>query len=356
MRLNLDPVKHTDLPAAFRLVRQVLKTQPRSFRDILSAGVQLYEAENPEFAQQRRRAEAQQLGASTSTSATITKAAPKGSAMARMLALSKKGAEPKMQRKLELEVEEHAIPPAHPWVSTNFFKRRILPVLSSQNLIVLRSQPTSSLAIRRNEPRRSKYEWQLAPKTRLHNTDAHWEKLVSGEHPGAVGGEYKAHLEQEQALRREQAFNEKRANRTDRDVVQWMERPPELTTKLQRMHLSTRRRRNRDGKEMRAIMRRYEYDLERGLDLNSEEGKQTRLAVDLALRRLSGYEGSKRQGKDKRDEIRKRRKLAAVRLAKGTKKVRASVGDLKGVKAVDTHAHGVVSEEAKASENVNINA
>lgn len=90
--------------------------------------------------------------------------------------------------------------------------------------------------------------------------DAHWERLLSGEHPGQVAGELNLVRAEKEKAAKEEFYASGREKRPEREVWAWEGREPELTTRLERLHLNKRRQGNRPAKERKEMRLRQRME------------------------------------------------------------------------------------------------
>jgi hypothetical protein len=133
----------------------------------------------------------------------------------------------------------------------SFLKTRILPVLSSQDLIVKSSKPTIATPA-------GTFAWSLAsPESPTDDsprwdTEAHWDRLLSRDSPGKVAQaytQYRSELKEHKKLAAQTDPTNRAARRTEREVWEWEGRQEGVTTILEREHLNVRRARGRPEKE-----------------------------------------------------------------------------------------------------------
>lgn len=140
----------------------------------------------------------------------------------------------------------------------SFLKKRILPVLSSQDLIVKSSKPTFATPV-------GTFAWSLKPPVDpalsesnpnpppSWNTDDHWDRLIAAsERPGSVAYQFNAYRAEVKTHKRLAALDNpsnRAARRTEREIWAWEERAEGLTTTLERTHLNVRRANGRPEKE-----------------------------------------------------------------------------------------------------------
>lgn len=157
-------------------------------------------------------------------------------------------------------------------MTSSFLKNRILPVLSSQDLIVKSSKATFATPA-------GSFAWSLKPPSEIPesdpnppptwDTDAHWNRLLSGSSPSALAYAYEAHRAEVKEHKRLAALADptnRVARRTERDVWAWEGRAEGLTTILERTHLNVRKARGRPEKE-RARVEAYGAGREQTLEV-----------------------------------------------------------------------------------------
>lgn len=289
MRVNIQSNLRTDLPAAFRLVQQLLAEKPRAFQDLIKDGLALHQTQRTQVKEvtpdpiTQSRVETNSIVAETSSSGTARR-------KAREQSESKAARDQEQARKLNLLPEgkrrmamaQKVLPEGHPWVSAkcvgsilpsssrselirySFLKRRVLPVLASQSLIIKKATRTGIALPGQRIKGHLSFAWHLTqPKDGPWNRTEHWNRLLSGELPGKPAEEYQTFLASRDKATRDKRFASGRDQRTEREIWQWQRRPSEISTRLQRMHLSTRRQNARDGKERRLIFLRKRLDKQR---------------------------------------------------------------------------------------------
>ncbi|CAK9781094.1 hypothetical protein CC85DRAFT_282545 [Cutaneotrichosporon oleaginosum] len=199
---------------AFAIVRRMLQERPRHFREILADGIA---STTPE-------------GDDKPVAYKMKKSKGKGKA----------------------EVESIAVPEGHPFMSGTFLKKRIIPVLESQNLVRkawLDAVPGSSLA-KMSHHQRKHAMWVIQEEGKLaERWDAITDPSLTLPTLRRLGAEERAAKAEAAVKRREAAFNSGREERTERDIMAWADRPVGFTTSLERKHLNTRRARARPIKE-----------------------------------------------------------------------------------------------------------
>ena len=108
--------------------------------------------------------------------------------------------------------------------------------------------------------------------------EEHWQRLVDGEPVSQLQHEVaQAEKARENELR-EQALASGKIERTEREIWAWEGRDPEMTTRLQRLHLSRRKQKNRDQKEAKQLKFRSA----------SEIGKLWTESVEAREQRMKG--------------------------------------------------------------------
>ncbi|WVQ99527.1 hypothetical protein IAU59_006663 [Kwoniella sp. CBS 9459] len=171
----------------------------------------------------------------------------------------------------------NVVPDGHPFVSSTYLKTRVLAVLKSQNLISKSIRRAPSASSSSSDPSsstsnasgsRPTFTWKLnetrsSPSTSTSSSSsssvptwdksAHWDRLINGEAPGKLHAELTElyHLRKTEA--KEQAFESKKARRSEREIWEWEGRADGLTTTLERLHLNKRRGEARPKKERRRI-------------------------------------------------------------------------------------------------------
>jgi hypothetical protein len=130
-----------------------------------------------------------------------------------------------------------------------------MPTLASLGLITKSwTKPTADTDLARHfGPERLHVMWELAPSTPA--TEARWAELTK---EGVNGGTMAAIAREKRSTDDAAALEEKYAKfargelvPTAREMAAWPGRPAGFTTHLERLHLNTRRKRARDGKEVR---------------------------------------------------------------------------------------------------------
>ncbi|WVN88570.1 uncharacterized protein L203_103781 [Cryptococcus depauperatus CBS 7841] len=222
------------LPEAFKLVHQILSANQTGLhtKDIIRQGVALYKDKLPAnaFIMEEPKDERKHKGK------------------------SKHVPEPKL------------VPRGHPFVSTSHLKNRVLPVLQSQNLIhkhIVHQEtpPEPSTSKSKKDKPRPLFVWSLRdlPDSNLvessWSTSEHWERLVGGEHPGAVGRDYELHQKDLRSAERGKAIDSGKVKRTEEEMWAWEDRKVGLTTNKERGHLNDRRQAARPAKERRRLDR-----------------------------------------------------------------------------------------------------
>ncbi|WVQ82076.1 hypothetical protein IAT38_004204 [Cryptococcus sp. DSM 104549] len=256
-------VPRQTLTQAYKLIRQALATSPKaglSTKDIVREGLTLYDGPLPEptpveprFGKDGRRLKP--LGVDPS-----------------LLTTEERALHSWKKIKKKYTPEPRLVPEGHPFVSTTFVKREILPTLASLNLVHKHalhadpSRPSSSTRVKGSGPN---FVWSLvnedsstdstkSPKSPSResrptfSSENQWDLLLQGAHPGeihAIRKQYLAELAEEQ---RAKEIESGRARRTDEEVWAWDERRPGITTAPERAHLNKRRERNRPAKEWKA--------------------------------------------------------------------------------------------------------
>ncbi|KAL7421961.1 hypothetical protein Q5752_003733 [Cryptotrichosporon argae] len=219
---------------AFALVRRLLTDRPRHFRELVADGVAATHAD---------------AGTSAGAGAGVgglAAAAVKGKGKARA------GRD---------EAGASSVPDGHPFVSGTFLKKRILPVLESQHLVVKRATLPFGA---KSEREKKQFLFSLAPAS---DADAvavagQWDRVLSGAPLAVVGGDYLAALDS--APGAEETLSAKERERA--------ERRKEVEVKLGRVHLNTRRARARGEKEERRM--RKEQERARMWDEVKEEARR----------------------------------------------------------------------------------
>ncbi|EIW70494.1 hypothetical protein TREMEDRAFT_60997 [Tremella mesenterica DSM 1558] len=271
---------------AFAIVRKLLLERPRGFQDLLRSGLAEHpSSHNPRPAQEPRNPRRLSSGR-WAKQANVT-----------------------------------YVPEGHPFVSSNFLKHRILPILQTHGLVQKKARIRIPWPETVPEEDRPEFAWFITPPREPQSTDSstfipneslstsssdttlsdpssipsklrksresssmgisddhvdgptkqkwdaeeHWDRLVKGEHPAILGGEVK-----ELAREGLQAAKEERLSKigerrtegeghrtermepmTEREMWEWKDREPGLTTRLERGHLNTRRQNARPAKERR---------------------------------------------------------------------------------------------------------
>ncbi|WOO81110.1 uncharacterized protein LOC62_03G004640 [Vanrija pseudolonga] len=210
--------------AAFALVRDLLAQRPRHFREILLDGV----------------------GAKL----TAANVYPAGA---------------RMKGKGKAVVEESAveIPKEHPFVSGQYLKKHILPVLASQKLIAKEwrhAEPGSALEhAHRPHTDRKHSMWVLQDDGK---SAARWSNLTSGTVTRRIlsqqGHEVQLEAKAAAEAARQAKFASGEEQRSDKDVIAWDARPKGFTVTAERLHLNRRRARRREFKEEHAARKAEE--------------------------------------------------------------------------------------------------
>ncbi|WVF71339.1 hypothetical protein IAT40_006142 [Kwoniella sp. CBS 6097] len=223
----------------------------------------------------------------------------------------------------------NVVPDGHPFISSTYLKTRVLAVLKSQNLIsksVRRAPPSAAAAASvsassTSDPSSSSasaststsggsrptFTWTLnetrpitssssstsASASDLPTWDksAHWDRLIAGEAPGKLHAELTELFALRKAEAKEQAFESKKARRSEREIWEWEDRADGITTRLERVHLNKRRGEGRPKKERRRI-EAYEKYVDGLMGFSSGSGLGEPSAVvggdaDAAGQRLS---------------------------------------------------------------------
>ncbi|WVQ67283.1 uncharacterized protein L199_005478 [Kwoniella botswanensis] len=236
----------SQLPSAFRLVRQILSestaAQGLTTKELVKEALKIYQSENPNH-------DATPLQASSSTVAeSSTKGQGKGKGKgSNVLSVGKK------------EKGVNVIPEGHPFVSTSYLKSQILARLSSQSLLIKTpSHPSSSSSGSSGKPT---FVWRLNnPKQSNLSTPSwdypsHWDSLISGEKtPGETYYEYKQNQLERREEEKQRALDSGKVLRTERQIWEWDGRKDGLTTNMERLHLNKRRREKRPQKERRNLL------------------------------------------------------------------------------------------------------
>ena len=128
--------------------------------------------------------------------------------------------------------------------------------MKSQQLIYLKSTKIDP-----NKKERS-FQWHLSPSPDEENPpidiDTQWERLLSGEHPARTMTTVKEGIAGREKAMKEAKYADRSLARPERKIWEWEGRQPELTTRLQRLHLNRRNQRARpkeERKEMRVRKR-----------------------------------------------------------------------------------------------------
>jgi hypothetical protein len=100
----------------------------------------------------------------------------------------------------------------------------------------------------------------------------HWSRLLSGIHPGTPYKERQSHLHTIATIKKEKSYLSGKTERSEREIWLWDGREPEKTTRLQRLHLNTRRRNARDGKESRLLRQRKVFEEYKRVLREEEDG------------------------------------------------------------------------------------
>ena len=173
-------------------------------------------------------------------------------------------------------------------------------MLESQQLIHIK--PVRAVTSGSSSSSRAQYMWHLSPapisltspsptpRTPSPSSDPEtpdltpgdlWTRLLSGEHPGRVSAHLQAVLSEREKAAKERLYASGKAKRPEREVWEWEGREMELTTRLERGHLSKRRARARPKKERRLMAARKQMERE------SEEVRK------IAEREIKAEEGDR---------------------------------------------------------------
>ncbi|WVW84112.1 hypothetical protein I302_106141 [Kwoniella bestiolae CBS 10118] len=235
----------SQLPSAFRLVRQILSdtnaAQGLTTKELVKQALKIYQSENPHAAPSQSQSQA---GSST-TAESSTRGKGKGK---NVVAMTKK------------DKGVNVIPEGHPFVSTSHLKSQILARLQSQSLLLklpLRPSTSSSPSSSGGKPT---FVWRLNnPKqsnltTPQWNYPGHWDSLISGEKtPGELYYEYNANKAARSEEEKQRGLDGGKVLRTEKEIWAWEGRVDGLTTNLERGHLNRRRRDGRPAKERRNL-------------------------------------------------------------------------------------------------------
>lgn len=158
---------------------------------------------------------------------------------------------------------------------TSFLKRRVLPVLQSQRLIHIkpvREESTSKA--------HTQFVWHISdpihdlipstqfPNLRPWDPAEHWDRLIAGVHPAETAADLNTLLEKRDEAKKEKAYADGREKRPEREIWRWEGREPELTTRLERLHLNRRKQRARPGKERKWMA------LRKGMETRRAEARE----------------------------------------------------------------------------------
>lgn len=135
----------------------------------------------------------------------------------------------------------------------SFLKSQIIPILRSQQLITRKwTTPTEGTRLAVERPGVQTVMWELNTKDWRGKM---WKNLTRPDlkegHIAQQSWEVKQCLAKEALAAREAEFDSGAAERTDRQAMVWKGRPKGISYPLERLHLSTRRARNRPAKEQR---------------------------------------------------------------------------------------------------------
>nr|XP_018262786.1 uncharacterized protein I303_04269 [Kwoniella dejecticola CBS 10117]OBR84944.1 hypothetical protein I303_04269 [Kwoniella dejecticola CBS 10117] len=278
------------LPKAFRLVREILQAAPPgglSTKEIVKEAIRLYQVDNPSY--DPSSSQASTSSSSTSTSATTTTA--ESSTIASSKGKGKGRASGSSGSNTRKAKGVNVIPPDHPFVSTSYLKSRVLATLQSQALLSKTAQPSSaasssgsgsgSSSSRSNSGSSSgagkqSFAWRLSEarqsnlSTPKWDFPSHWQRLIDGVSPGQLHAEYTANKAARQEEERQRGFESGKVLRTERDIWEWAERRPVLSTNLERLHLNKRRAEKRPKKERTRLALFESYPGPSELGLGSE--------------------------------------------------------------------------------------
>ncbi|TXT08959.1 hypothetical protein VHUM_02433 [Vanrija humicola] len=222
---NAPPPAPVPTAAAFALVRDLLADRPRHFREILLDGV----------------------GAKQTIAAVYP-------ASARLKGKAKAVVE---------DVGAVDIPKEHPFVSSTYLKKHILPVLASQKLIAKewrKAAPGSALERAHHPHTERKHAMWVLQDGGVAGT--RWDNLTSGTVTARLlqrqGHEVVLEAAAQKAAEREARFESGEETRSDKDVMAWADRPKGFTVTAERLHLNRRRARRRDFKEVHAAAKAAE--------------------------------------------------------------------------------------------------
>ena len=177
-----------------------------------------------------------------------------------------------------------------PKLIPSYLKKRIMNVLLSQNLVYTKNTRALVGSIRpelMTEEERtatgSPFSWYLnLPIEKGRKGDPirewsiidQWNRLISGEFPGTVYRDHQAVQKAQAAVELERAYDSGKEKRPEREVWVWEGRQPELSTRLQRLHMSRRKRRNRAPKELRRVRHRLLWENKRAQSEVEQYGPQ----------------------------------------------------------------------------------
>ena len=158
-----------------------------------------------------------------------------------------------------------------PLTRCSHLKSRILPTLESQRLIHRRYVPITSEYPK--IPGESRFRWFLTrPETQANGNEKlsfsipdHWQRLLSGEHPQKTYHTWQRVKDARQAAQREADLAAHRIQRTEREIWTWEGRDPDMTTRLQKIHLNRRNQRRKVKEERELVARRKAKDEARAL-------------------------------------------------------------------------------------------
>ncbi|OCF32963.1 hypothetical protein I316_05301 [Kwoniella heveanensis BCC8398] len=275
------------LPKAIKLVHTILSSSSAATtnsskgvglttKEIIREAIKAYQAENPS---------ASALASASTSAHSATNEEPQTTGKGKGKGKGKVVVGHGQKKNLGVNV----VPDGHPFVSSTYLKTRVLAVLKSQNLIsksirrapvaVAVSDPSSSASASASASTstftatsggagaaaaagRPTYTWKLndnLPFTSstsdlpVWDKSAHWARLIAGEAPGKLHAELSELFVLRKAELKEQAFESKKARRSEREIWEWDGRADGLTTRLERIHLNKRRAEARPKKERRRI-------------------------------------------------------------------------------------------------------
>ncbi|WWC62159.1 uncharacterized protein I303_104751 [Kwoniella dejecticola CBS 10117] len=261
------------LPKAFRLVREILQAAPPgglSTKEIVKEAIRLYQVDNPSY--DPSSSQASTSSSSTSTSATTTTA--ESSTIASSKGKGKGRASGSSGSNTRKAKGVNVIPPDHPFVSTSYLKSRVLATLQSQALLSKTAQPSSAASS--SGSGKQSFAWRLSEarqsnlSTPKWDFPSHWQRLIDGVSPGQLHAEYTANKAARQEEERQRGFESGKVLRTERDIWEWAERRPVLSTNLERLHLNKRRAEKRPKKERTRLALFESYPGPSELGLGSE--------------------------------------------------------------------------------------